>query len=71
MLKNGQPGWPVAPVPYTGCNEIFSVKMDIDKVKKLMDKNGSLRYSRIFDALLPTLGDEHFYANWQQGRDPT
>ena len=62
MLKNGQPGWPVAPVLYTGGDELFSVKMDIEKAKGMMDANGDLRYSRIFDDLLPTVGDEHFYA---------
>ena len=30
-----------------------------------MDANGDLRYSRIFDDLLPTIVDEHFYAIWQ------
>ncbi len=62
VLKNGQPGRPVAPVPYTGGDELFSVKMDIEKVKGMMDANGDLRYFRIFDDLLPTVGDEHFYA---------
>jgi hypothetical protein len=62
VLKNGQPGWPVAPVPYTGGDELFSVKMEFDKVKGMMDANGDLRYSRIFDDLLPILGNEHFYA---------
>ena len=41
---------------------MFSVKMDIEKVKGMMDANGDLRYSRIFDDLLPNVGDEHFYA---------
>jgi hypothetical protein len=36
--------------------------MDIDKVKEIMDVNGDLRYSMIFDDLLPTIGMEHFYA---------
>jgi hypothetical protein len=36
--------------------------MDIEKVKGVMDANGDLEYSRIFDDLLPTVGDEHFYA---------
>ncbi len=60
--KNGQPGRPVAPVHYTGGDELFSVKvkMDFEKVKRMMDANGYLRYSRIFGDLLPTLGDEHF-----------
>jgi hypothetical protein len=49
VLKNGQPGRPVAPVPYTGGDELFSVKMEFDKVKGMMDANGELRYSRIFD----------------------
>ncbi len=62
VLKNGQPGQPIAPVLYTGGDELFSVKMDIEKVKGMMDANGDLRYSRIFDDLLPTVGDEHFYA---------
>jgi hypothetical protein len=31
----------------------------------MMDANGDLRYSRIFDDLLPTVVDEHFYAIWQ------
>ena len=62
MLKNGQPGRPVAPVPYTGGNELFSVKMYIDKVQEMRDANGDLRHSRIFDDLLPTIGLDHFYA---------
>jgi hypothetical protein len=62
VLKNGQPGWPVAPVLYTRGDELFSAKMDIEKVKGMMDANGDLRYSRIFDDLLPTVGGEHFYA---------
>ena len=62
VLKNGQPGWPVAPVLYTGGDRLFSVKMDIEKVKRIMDANGDLRYSRIFNDLLLTVGDEHFYA---------
>ena len=28
----------------------------------MMDANGELRYFRIFDDLLPTVGDDHFYA---------
>ena len=48
---------PCASVPYTGGDEFFSVKMDIDKVKEVMDDNGNLLYSRIF--------------NDQQGRVPT
>jgi len=62
VLKNGLPGLPVAPVPYTRGDELFSVKMDIEKVNGMMDANGNLRYFRIFDNLLPTVGDEHFYA---------
>ena len=62
VLKNGQPGRPVAPVLYTGGDELFGLKMDIEKVKGMMDANGDLRYSRIFDDWLPTVGDEHFYA---------
>ncbi len=41
---------------------MFSMKMNIDKVKEMMDVNGDLRYSRIFDDLIPTIGMEHFYA---------
>ena len=37
VLKNGQPGRPIAPVPYTGGNEFFSVKMDFEKVKGMVD----------------------------------
>jgi len=62
VLKNDQPGRPVAPVPYTGGDELFSEKMDFEKVKGMMDANGDLRYFRIFDDLLPTVGDDHFYA---------
>ena len=62
VLKNGQPGRPVAPVLYTGGGKLFGVKMDIEKVRGMMDANGDLRYSRIFDDLLPTIGDEHLYA---------
>ncbi len=61
VLKNGQLGRPVAPVPYTRGNKLFSMKMDIDKVKEMRDVNGDLRYSRIFDDLLPTIGMGHFY----------
>ena len=60
VLKNGQPGWPVAPVLFTGGNELFSVKMDVDKVKEMRDVNGDLQYSRIFDDLLPTIRMDHF-----------
>jgi len=49
VLKNGQPGRPIAPVPYTGGNEFFRVKMDFEKVKGMMDANGDLRYFRTFD----------------------
>jgi hypothetical protein len=62
VLKNGQPGRPVAPVLYTGGGELFGVKMDIEKVRGMMDANCDLQYSRIFDDLLPTVGDEHLYA---------
>jgi hypothetical protein len=36
--------------------------MGFEKVKGMMDANGKLRYFRIFDDLLPTVGDDHFYA---------
>ena len=36
--------------------------MGFEKVKGMMDANGELRYFRIFDDLLPTVGDDHFYA---------
>ena len=49
VLKNGQPGRPIAPVPYTRGNELFSVKMDFEKVNGMMDANGDLRYFRTFD----------------------
>ena len=62
VLKNGLPGRPIAPVPYTRGDELFSVKMDIEKVNGMMDANGNLRYFRIFDNLLPTVCDKHFYA---------
>jgi len=62
VLKNDQSGRPVAPVPYTGGDELFSAKMDFEKMKGMMDANGDLHYFRIFDDLLPTVGDDHFYA---------
>ena len=71
VLKNGQPGRPVVPVFYTGGDELFNVKMDIAKVKGMMDANGDLQYSRIFDDLLPTLVMSISTLIWQQGRVPT
>ena len=37
--------------------------MEFDKVGGMMDANVDLRYSRIFDVLLPTPGDDHFCAH--------
>jgi len=37
--------------------------MEFDKVGGMMYANVDLRYSRIFDGLLPTLGDDHFCAH--------
>jgi hypothetical protein len=37
--------------------------MEFDKVEGMMDANVDLRYSRIFDVMLPTLGDDHFCAH--------
>ena len=37
--------------------------MEFDKVGGMMDANVDLRYSRIFDVLLSTLGDDHFCAH--------
>ena len=59
------------PVFYTGGDELFNVKMDIAKVKGMMDANGDLQYSRIFDDLLPTLVMSISTLIWQQGRVPT
>ena len=46
VQKNGQPGWPAAPVLYIGGDKLFSMKMEIEKVKGIMDAKGNLRYSR-------------------------
>ena len=58
--KNGQPGRPVAPVPYTGGDELFSMKakMDFEKVKGMMDA---------FQPLVMSISN----FIWQQGRVPT
>ena len=60
VLKNGQPGRPVAPVPYTGGDELFSMKakMDFEKVKGMMDA---------FQPLVMSISN----FIWQQGRVPT
>jgi hypothetical protein len=56
-------GWHVAPIPYTGGNNEFTVNMTDMEKSVMKDANGNMRFHKKIDWLLPTIGmqDVPFY----------
>ena len=59
---DGDGGRVIAPVPYTGEGELFAVKLRAGDFRKMRDRHGTIRFSKVFDLLLPEFeGGESFY----------
>lgn len=59
---DGGGGRVIEPVPYTGEGELFAVKLRAGELAKMRDKHGTIRFSKVFDWLLPKFeGGESFY----------
>ena len=56
-LNAANPGRPIDPIPFTGLNEFFGVNMTDAEMESMKDKNGDIRYNKIFEWMLPTFGD--------------
>ena len=59
--ENGRPGRKIHPIQFTGPAEFFRPNLSEDKLKTMFDKHGNIRFSKIFEWMLPTFDDVSFY----------
>lgn len=51
-------------IPYTELNEFFGINMCDWEMEKMKDKNGDIRYHKIFEWMLPTFGGQDGELFW-------
>ena len=53
ILKDGEDGRFITPVPYTGESEEFSVKIIDEEFAGVMDDNGDIQFAKVMELYLP------------------
>ena len=51
-------GRTIDPVPFTGEDEEFTVRISDEELKEMKDSSGDIRYERVFKWMLPNFGSE-------------
>ena len=59
------PGRDVEPIPFTGETELFTVNISEEELESLKDINGDIRYSKVFEWLLPRYGEDGEVSFWE------
>ena len=57
VLKDGEDGRKINPVPYTGESEEFSVNLSDEEPARVKDGNGDIQFSEVMDWCLPHVYD--------------
>ena len=58
VVMEGDFGRDVFPIPYSGENEEFDVRITDEELENLKDENGDIRYYKVMDHLLPRFNGE-------------
>ena len=66
-VKEGESGRDVSPIPYTGKQEQFDVKLTDEELGQLTDASGDIRYHKVVEHLLLSFGHETFW-EWVAAR---
>ncbi len=61
MHANGRPGRVIHPIPFTGLAEFFRPNISDKELKGMVDVHSNVRFSKIFEWMLPMLDGESFY----------
>jgi hypothetical protein len=61
MHADGQPGRVIHPILFTGPAEFFRPNISDEELKGMVDVHGNVRFSKIFEWMLPTFDGESFY----------
>ena len=64
-IKGRARGRTIEPIPFTGDNDTFSVKMTDEELESVKDKSGDIRFERIFEWLLPRFGEDGAIDFWE------
>ncbi len=59
--SNGWPGRDIHPIPFGGMTEVFCPKVSDKELKGFIDAHGDIRFSRIYEWMLPLFDGDSFY----------
>jgi hypothetical protein len=59
--SDGRPGRDIHPIPFGGMLEVFRPKVSDEELKGFIDAHGDIRFSRIYEWMLPSFDGDSFY----------